>query len=182
MVVLPALVAGHLATLGVGNRKVEVPALAQFGGDGARQQGVLAAQQVGHGGREGGRFLAVEIDAERAARIGRPDADDRAGALHVGHDIFLAAVAVFDPQVIAAIAVGEPRLRVGRRGRRPIVGGELLGDVGRIGELGHRRQIRHVVQQARHGNLCRHRSAGKAQDKDQNHEADGRPQADEIAA
>ena len=44
VVILPALVAGHLATLGVGNRKVEVPTAAQLDGDRRRQQRMLAAQ------------------------------------------------------------------------------------------------------------------------------------------
>ena len=57
------------------------------------------------------------------------------GLLHVGHHIFLAALAVFDPQVIAPIVVGEPGLRVGGRGRSPIVGRELPGYIRRIGNL-----------------------------------------------
>ena len=172
VVVLPAFVTGHLATLGVGNRKIKVPALAQFGGDGARAARG-ACRPAGRPWGLPGREFPCRQDRCGACR---PDWATRCGrsrrAVHVGHDIFLAAVAVFDPQVIAAIVVGKPRLRVGGRGRSPIVGGELPGHVGRIGELGHRRQVRHVVQKAGHGVLRRQDSAGKNHDQGQHREAE----------
>ena len=145
-------VAGDLAMAGVGDGEVEVPALAVFAGDRPGPAREFAAQHLGHGRLDDRRGGVVEIDAQGARRIGRPEAYDRARSRGVHHDIFLPSVDLLHAQVLAAIAVGEPIL-VARGFGFAVVGGKLLAGVGRIREFRQAGQVGHVVQQTSGGDV-----------------------------
>ncbi len=112
--------------------------------------------------------VAVEVQADDALRVGRPDAEDAAGSFELGHDAFLRFLV--DADVLAGVAVRTPIevlacVRVVLRG--PVVARGLRAGDARL-EQGQAIEVDELVQEVGQiADFRRLRSRGNKQDEQQ---------------